>query len=31
VVDALPNLPSGKVDRVALEELARQAEALKVG
>jgi len=31
VVEALPNLPSGKVDRVALEELARQAEALKVG
>ena len=31
VVDALPMLASGKVDRLALVELARQAEALKVG
>lgn len=31
VVDALPLLPSGKVDRLALAELARQGDALRVG
>jgi o-succinylbenzoate---CoA ligase len=31
VVDALPLLPNGKVDRLALADLARQGNALRVG